>query len=418
MNAPRIAFVTTFYPPFNFGGDGIGIQRLARAFARRGWDVTVVRDEDAYLNLAKAEPSPAPADPGVEVIGLRSSFGLVSNLLTHQFGRPVVHHDRLKQILAPGAFDVISFNNISLVGGPGVLAYGDGIKIYEAHEHWLVCPTHVLWRYNRELCDAKQCLSCTLSYRRPPQLWRYTDLLGRNLRHVDTFIAKSEFSREKHREFGFPGQMEVIPYFLPDDATGDGAQDSAPPYDRPYFLFVGRLEKIKGLQDILPAFDGPAGADLLIAGAGDYEPELRRLAGDNPRIRFLGRLAPEALARYYRHAIALAAPSVCYETFGIILIEAFRNGTPVIARELGPFPEIVRKSGAGVLYRDQAEFAQALASLEADGAMRAALARNARESFKTYWSEDAVMADYYRLLHGLALAKGAGNLLAVLESGT
>lgn len=417
MTAPRIAFVTTFYPPYNFGGDGIGIQRLARAFARRGWAVTVVREEDAYLTLAGAEPKAAPSEPGIEVVGLRSPLGSVSNLLTHQFGRPIVHHRRLKRLLAPGAFDVIWFNNVSLAGGPGLLAYGDGVKVYEAHEHWLVCPTHVLWRHNRELCDARECTRCTLAYRRPPQAWRYTGFLERSLHHVDAFIAKSEFSRDKHKEFGFPRDMEVIPYFLPDEPLSPEPAEASP-HDRPYFLFVGRLEKIKGVQDILPAFDAYPGADLLIAGAGDYEAELRAQAADNPRVRFLGRVAPEALARYYRHAIGLVVPSVCYETFGIILIEAFRNGTPVIARELGPFPEIVRKAGAGLLYRDPAGLLDALARLQNDPSTRDTLARAARLGFETHWSEEAVMDANYRLLSGLALAKGAVGLAAALERGT
>ena len=55
----------------------------------------------------------------------------------------------------------------------------------------------------------------------------------------------------------------------------------------------------------------------------------------------------EELTAYYRGALGLIVPSVCYETFGIILIESFRLGTPVIARRLGPFPEIVEKAMSG-----------------------------------------------------------------------
>jgi hypothetical protein len=53
-----------------------------------------------------------------------------------------------------------------------------------------------------------------LHYRRPPQLWRYTRYLERQLDRVDAFIAMSEFSRRKHHDFGFPKEMEVLPYFL------------------------------------------------------------------------------------------------------------------------------------------------------------------------------------------------------------
>ena len=408
----RVAMLTTFYPPFNFGGDGIGIQRLARALAARGCEVTVIHDEDAYIGLSGAEPAPAPASD-IKVIGLRSRFGMASELLTHQLGRPVVHGPRIKRILDDGDFHVTWFHNVSLVGGPGLLAYGQGVKVYEAHEHWLVCPTHVLWRYNREVCDQKRCLSCTLSYRRPPQPWRYTGMLERQLGHVDAFIAKSEFSRDMHRSFGFPKPMQVVPYFLPDEPPAHDA--GASPHHRPYFLFVGRLEKIKGVQDILPAFAGDDGPDLLVIGSGEYEAELKHQAAGMTRVQFMGRLAPEALSRFYAHARALIVPSVCYETFGIILIESFRNGTPVIARDIGPFGEIVAQGG-GVLFKDETEFRQAIDRFASDQDWRDRLGLQARAAFDANWREDVVMKSYFNLLHGSALAKGDTRVLSALES--
>ena len=44
----RIAMLTTFYPPYNFGGDGIGVQRLATALVRRGCEVTVIHDQGEW----------------------------------------------------------------------------------------------------------------------------------------------------------------------------------------------------------------------------------------------------------------------------------------------------------------------------------------------------------------------------------
>ena len=154
MSGPRICFVTTFYPPLHFGGDGIAVQRLARALSAQGLDVTVVHDADAYRALAHrpAAGRCAEEDRGVRVVTLRTRMPLLSTLLTHQTGRPVVNRRRLSDVLAPGAFDVIVFNNVSLVGGPALFAYGGhAAKIYLAHEHWLVCPTHVLWRHRREI---------------------------------------------------------------------------------------------------------------------------------------------------------------------------------------------------------------------------------------------------------------------------
>ncbi len=406
----RIAMVTTFFPPYNFGGDGIGVERLSAALARRGFDVTVIHDADAYLHLAKAAPQPVPPPPGVKVIALKSPLGVAASFATHQLGRPVAHHARLKTLLSRRNADVTWIHNASLVGGPGLFAMGEGVRLYEAHEHWLVCPTHVLWRYNRETCDARDCLRCTLSYNRPPQLWRATGMLEREAAHIDAFIAKSAFSRDAHRRFGFPYDMNVVPYFLPDE--NDPLQAAAAPaHDKPFFLFVGRLEKIKGVQDILPAFAGPDGPDLVVIGDGEYAGTLRAQARDLQRVRFLGRKPPEALSPYYRDALALITPSLCFETFGIVLIEAFRRGLPVIARKLGPFPDIVRDSGAGFLFETPGDLAAAITQLAQDGALRARLGEAARTSFRAKWSEAAVMRQYLDVLAQAADKRGDRRLV-------
>jgi glycosyltransferase involved in cell wall biosynthesis len=403
----RFCMITTFYPPWSFGGDAVGIERLNRGLLRRGHEVTVIHEADAFQSLHRGEePAPPPPEPGLQVIGLRSRLRTVATLLTHQSGRPLVHGARIRRILADGRFDVINFHNISLVGGPGILGYGEAPKLYMAHEHWLVCESHVLWRHGRELCTGRECLRCVLSYRRPPQLWRYTGHLQRQLRHVDSFIAMSEFSRSKHREFGFPREMEVLPYFLPDPAPGEGEpQAKAPgqsPHSRPYFLFVGRLEKIKGLDEVIPLFAQFADADLLIAGTGEHEGELKRLAGGNPRVRFLGRLPMAQLERYYRHAVALLVPSVCFETFGIILIEAFRHGTPVIARRIGPFPEIVEKAQGGELFTTEADLVAAMQRFLRDPAWRRQCAQQGFRAYVAHWSESAVVPKYLEIVQAAA----------------
>lgn len=415
MSGLRFGFLTTFYPPHNFGGDGIGIQRLARGLVRAGHQVTVMHDVDAYNALHKGpEPGPQPEPEGLEVIGLRSGLGTVSSLLTQQLGRPVLNGGRIARLLDERKFDVINFHNISLVGGPGILKYGRALKLYMAHEHWLVCPSHVLWRHNRELCTGRECLKCELTYRRPPQLWRRTGYLERELHHVDAFIAMSEFSRQKHREFGFPREMEVLPYFLPDPEPAGARVGGAAPHARPYFLFVGRLEKIKGLDDVIPVFRDYPGADLVIAGDGEYGATLRALGEGMPNVRFLGRVPLEELRRYYEHAIGLIVPSVCFETFGIILIEAFRQGTPVIARRIGPFPEIVETSGGGELFGTRDELVGAMRRLQEDPARRARLAAAGYDAFVSRWSERAVVPQYLDIVARAAERKGDRDVLSKL----
>jgi glycosyltransferase involved in cell wall biosynthesis len=396
----RIAMVTTFYPPYNFGGDGQYVRRLAHALVRRGHEVDVIHNVDAYRVLGGGAERDLLAEPkGLTLHSLRSGAPALSCLATQQLGRPLVYGPRIRKILR-GGFDVIHFHNISLVGGPGILSYGEGIKLYTAHEYWLVCPMHILWRHNREVCRGRQCYRCALAHKRPPQLWRTGDLLKREARHIDAFIALSRFSAEKHAEFGFAAPMVVCPSFLPDIIVDDGGQPR-PERKQPYFLFVGRLEAIKGLQEVIPAFDEKSPAELLIAGSGGFESQLRTLAQGRP-VHFLGHQTSERLRALYAGARALIASSICYEVFPLVLLEAFQLGVPVIAHRLGPYPEIVEASGAGLMFQGRDELKAAIHTLATDKKKRDSMGNAAKRTFAARWSENVALGAYFDLIRKIA----------------
>ena len=148
----RFCHLTTFYPPLNFGGDGIGVYRLSRELAARGHHVEVVHDADAYALVAGGRPTPTgyPTLPGITVHTLRG-LPVVGPLVTQQLGLPGLKARRIRRILDAGRFDVLHFHNPSLIGGPGLLKYGprDAVRLYTLFEHWLICPTHVLWKFDR-----------------------------------------------------------------------------------------------------------------------------------------------------------------------------------------------------------------------------------------------------------------------------
>jgi glycosyltransferase involved in cell wall biosynthesis len=400
LTALSFCFPTTFYPPYHFGGDAIAVQRLARGLTRHGHRVTVVHDIDAFLALGGKPPATVSRnDDGVRVIGLKSGLGALSPLLTQQLGRPLANRRSLRRILSDSEFDVINFHNLSLIGGPGLLGYPSrAIKLYMAHEHWLVCPTHVLWRYNREACTGRQCVRCQLSYKRPPQLWRLTGLLERNLRHVNAFIAVSEFSRKKHKEFGFPREMSVVPGMAdgpsPDSAATAFPHSRAEDGDRPYFLFVGRLEKLKGLQDVIPLFRSYQDADLLIIGEGTFRADLERLAAGIPCVRFLGQMDQSEVSRFYAGAVATLVPSTTFESFGIVVAESLAHRTPVIVRNLGALPELVDQSRGGAVFSTSAGLLQAMKRIQHDVSFRSECASNGYAAFLQRWSEGAVVQRY------------------------
>ena len=403
----RIAMVTTFYPPLNFGGDGQYVRRLAHALARRGCEIEIIHDADAWTVGAGGAPMPPPEaePPGITVHRLQSRFPMIATTLTHQLSRPVVHAAELKRLLARD-FDVIHYHNASLIGGAGVLEIGDALKLYTAHEHWLVCPTHVLWRHNREVCTGRECIKCSLIHHRPPQLWRFTDVLDRAARHVDVFIALSKSVAANHNAFGFKPPMTLLPSFMADADAVAMEVAPAPPPERPFFLFVGRLEVIKGLQDVIPVFDADLPADLIISGAGAYEPQLRRLAEGRPNVKFLGQTDRETLTGLYRQTSALLATSSCYEVFPMVMLEAFREGAPVIARDLGPYPQIIEESGGGLLFQTPDQLRAAMLRLLHEPGLRERMGTEGRKALDARWSETVAMDAYLDLIQHTAEIRG------------
>ena len=414
VNRPlRFCMITTFYPPFNFGGDGIFVQRLSHELARRGHQVDVIHCVDSYRMLARGENGETHQDPpaGVVVHGLKSPFGWLSPLATQQMGHPLFKSRRIRQILEKD-LDVINYHNISLVGGPGVLGYGRGIKLYTLHEYWLVCPTHVLFRFNRAPCVKKHCLLCGFSYKRPPQWWRYTRLLKSAVKHVDAFICPDRFSGAKHREMGLDLPIVHIPHFVPFAESQPGESDSDEACMRrklfgglleaPYFLFVGRLEKLKGLQTVIPVFRRYPKARLLIAGTGTYEPYLRKLAASCDNVCFLGYQTSHKLDLIYRNAVAVIAPSINYEVAPpLVIMEAFRQQTPAIVRRLGSMPEIIEESGGGLIYETEQDLISALDRLLKDSTFRNVLGHRAYQALQEKWTPEVYLERYLGLIHEL-----------------
>jgi glycosyltransferase involved in cell wall biosynthesis len=409
MNRPlNFLHLTTFYPPYSFGGDAMYIYRLSHALGDEGHQVDVVHCIDAYHLLHPAEPEISFADhPNVTRHGLRSGYGWLSPLLTQQTGRPFLKRQHIREILNSKPYDVLHYHNISLLG-PDILTLepdsGQVIKMYTTHEHWLICPTHVLWKFNRRACETPACLRCTLMAKRPPQLWRYNGLLARTSQHVDHFVSPSRFTARMHAERGFAQPVDHLPYFI--ERVDHEWKDPGPrPQEEPYFLFVGRLEAIKGLQTLIEIWNQGVDFDLLVAGTGTYEEKLRAQAAHNSRIRFLGALPQRELGALYFHALACIVPSLTYETFGIIIVEAFARKTPVIVRDLGALPEVVQDSGGGFVYRTDDELLDAVGRIAASPGLRRRLGDKGYRAFVRSWSREAHLELYFDWLRKLAVGK-------------
>lgn len=399
--------ITTFYPPYNFGGDGIFVQRLSNELAGRGHQVEIIHCVDSYHAF---EPGTSGGDfqdhPNILVHSLTSPAGRLSPLATQQTGYPLFKRGQLEKILAR-EFDVIHFHNISLVGGPGILEYGHGIKLCTAHEYWLTCPMHLLLRADGTVCREPNCFTCTLEHKRPPQWWRYSTLLEKSLRNLHALIAPSRFTQTLLNDGELPVPVRHIPNFGASDVP---LAEEGDPSASPYFLFVGRLEKAKGLQTLLPMFQKRPDARLVVAGEGKYERELQALARNSPNIQFLGFQSQAQLGSLYRNAQALVLPSLWYEVFPLVALEAFQQQTPLLARNLGALREIVQASGGGWTYDTDEEVETLIDFIPTHPIERAQRGANGYAAYRNDWTAEAHLGRYFDLIEELARKPGGRGL--------
>ncbi|NND69579.1 MAG: glycosyltransferase family 4 protein, partial [Halioglobus sp.] len=271
------------------------------------------------------------------------------------------------------------------------------------------CPLSTLWQMREAPCVNKRCVRCTIDAGRPPQWWRYTGNLERNLRHVDALLAPSEFAIAKHVEMGLTVPFTLLPNFLPgaDPVEDAGAKVATTPRERPFFLFAGRLDQTKGVQVLVDAFRRFDAADLLIVGAGPHEETLREQATGLDHVHFTGQMPYAQLQGLYRDAVATLVPSMWYEPFGLIVLESFAQGTPVIVNNAGAPPELVKASGGGLVYDSPTGLLEALQKLCGDHTLATDLGEHGRAALDAHWTEERHLEQYLALVNQHLERRGA-----------
>jgi phosphatidylinositol alpha-mannosyltransferase len=175
----------------------------------------------------------------------------------------------------------------------------------------------------------------------------------------------------------------------------------------PRILFVGRLDKRKGLDVLLRAFprvrqDFPD-ARLTVVGKGPTELESRLLAqglGIADSVDFKGFAPVDELPSYYAGADVFCSPALGGEAFGIVLLEAMACGTPVVASDITGYNEVVQNEENGLLCppNDPVALAAALIRLLSQPDLRAKLgAAGLKKAEALSWPRIAEQVESYYL---------------------
>ena len=177
--------------------------------------------------------------------------------------------------------------------------------------------------------------------------------------------------------------------------------------ERPTVLFVGRLEKRKGLKYLLRAWplvlERHPEARLVVVGRGRPLEGYRRFAArqgwSEADVVFAGYVAAEDLPRYYQACDVFCAPNTGQESFGIVLLEAMAAGAPIVASDIPGYRDVVDDGEQGLLVepKNRGAIADAVSRLLANPGLRASMRRAGQDKARAYdWPRVASQVlDYY-----------------------
>jgi glycosyltransferase involved in cell wall biosynthesis len=289
----------------------------------------------------------------------------------------VVHCTNIFPLISPAVYDAACAEGVPVVQSLhnyrllclNALFLRDG-RVCEACLHRPACWPGVRRACYRGSRAASAVVAAMLAVHRMRKTWT---------RRVDRYIVLSEFARRKFAGAGLPAdRMAVKPNFLdPDPGPGTGRGG--------YVLFAGRLAPEKGIDTLLGAWSRlPERLPLRIVGDGPLAERVRAAAGHDPRIQWLGHRPRHVVQALMGKAACLVFPSVCYETFGRSIIEAFAAGTPVIASRLGAMQELVEDGSTGMCFEpgDADDLAAKILQVLLDPRRTARMRRAARREYQ------------------------------------
>ncbi|MBG7699083.1 glycosyltransferase [Streptomyces sp. MC1] len=322
--------------------------------------------------------------------------------------------------------DVVHVHNVFPLLSPAVLAAcaDAGVPVVATlHNYTQVCPPGTLQR------DGRLCTECVGSAVPLPAVrhgcYRDSRLatvpvavsLSVNRRRwwsgVERFFCISEAQRDVLVRSGMPAELLTVKHnFVPDPGAcreGDGEQ----------LLFLGRLAEAKGVRLLMAAWDriaadGGVGVPLVLAGAGPLEREVTAWAAGRDDVRYAGLLDPAQVRQTVARSVAVVAPSMAMETFGLVVAEAMAAGVPAVAAGHGAFVELVEDGVTGLLHRpgEPASLASCIrriaTGLDGNREMGEAARRRYEKGFSPAVGLERLEEEYRAAIAGRAQSRGDG----------
>lgn len=259
---------------------------------------------------------------------------------------------RIKKIMAEFQPDVVHLHNWHFGCGPIIVRTVDKAKIpivLTLHNYRLICPSATLLSKGELFLNSVNAKFPWLAVKKGVYrnsrvqtfwlafiVWFHQKINTWN--KVSRYIVLSEPSRELFIKSGLNilGERIVVkPNFVQSPLVEKDFKM------RESFLFVGRLSEEKGIKVLIEAFSNSS-LKLKIAGSGPLKEYVVNACSENDNIEYLGNLSKSQVEEYMHDSTALIFSSIWYETFGLVIVEAFSLGLPVIASNIGAAKVLVQ----------------------------------------------------------------------------
>ncbi|MBA3791678.1 MAG: glycosyltransferase family 4 protein [Rubrobacter sp.] len=409
----RILFAAHQFFPEHRAGTEVLTLGLARAMRVRGHEARVFAAKRSVP--ATDLPAGGVEDYDFEGVPVRR-IGRPKESLSRPFRLNYANPDMagaFSDYLRDFCPEIVHFMHLQGLSADAVpVARASGVPIvYTATDFWAVCPVVDLRRHDGEMCsgpDPGHCLRCLasrqpasrlarLAEHTPAPVLRAADALSRvsrlpkllplrqvrdlserpayireRVNSLDRVIAPTRLTRDLLVRNGVrPELVEVSHYGIDTSnvAPSRRGEGSSPDFR---FGFIGTLGPHKGCDLLVRAVRSlPRRMDVSLdiygsdRGFEGFEAKLRRLAGDDVRISFLGTFPPEGIGDVLADMDALIVPSRWYENTPLVVYAAFAAGVPVVATDLGGLSEVVEHEKNGLLFplEDASELARCLERL-------------------------------------------------------
>ena len=362
----KIAMVS----PYDFtwpGGVTAHVSQLARELGRSGHEVQVLaphtpsrecQDADLLVPLGRSVPLPS----GGSIARVSLSWWL---------------YPKVRELLKREQFDIVHLHEpMAPILPLCVLEFSNSVNVGTFHA----------------------------SYARQ-HLYRFTSPITKRWQaRLNGSIAVSPAAR-RYVNNTFPGDYEIIPNGI----DFDHFSTKAVPYPKYQdgklnILFVGRLEKRKGLRYLLEAYGNLKWENpnirLIVVGPGNPDKESYRILSSHnlQDVEFVGRVSYDDLPRYYASADIFCSPATGAESFGIVLLEAMAAGKPVIASDIEGFRGVMTHGEQGLLVpkKNGDALADALSTLANDPELRLKLGAQGNKTAEDYrWEVVAGRVENY-----------------------